>query len=54
MKYLRAIEPEDLDLMYIVENDLSVCQYSATTVPLSRYALKCYIEESAGDLFRDS
>lgn len=54
MKYLRAIEPEDLDLMYIVENDWSVCQYSATTVPLSRYALKRYIEESAGDLFRDS
>lgn len=53
MKYLRAIEPEDLDLMYIVENDWSVCQYSATTVPLSRYALKRYIEESSGDLFRD-
>ena len=53
MKYLRAIEPEDLDLMYIVENDWAVCQYSTITVPLSRYALKRYIEESAGDLFRD-
>lgn len=54
MKYLRAIEPEDLDLMYIVENDPLVCRYSSTTVPLSRYALRRYIEESRGDLFRDS
>lgn len=54
MKHLRAIEPEDLDLMYIVENDPEVCRYSITTVPLSRYALRRYIEESGGDLYRDS
>ncbi|MBQ1199972.1 MAG: GNAT family N-acetyltransferase [Bacteroidaceae bacterium] len=54
MRYLRAIEPEDLDLMYIVENDLAVCRYSSTNVPLSRYALRRYIEESRGDLFADS
>lgn len=54
MRYLRAIEPEDLDLMYIVENDPEVCRYSCTTVPLSRYALRRYIEESGGDLYRDS
>ena len=54
MRHLRAIEPEDLDLMYIVENDPEVCRYSCTTVPLSRYALRRYIEESGGDLYRDS
>lgn len=54
MRYLRAIEPEDLDLMYIVENDPDICRYSSTNVPLSRYALKRYIEESRGDLFIDS
>lgn len=54
MKYLRAIEPEDLDLMYIIENDPKLTQYSSTTVPLSRYALKQYIAESSGDLYRDS
>lgn len=53
MKFLRAIEPEDLDLMYIIENDDSISLYSSTTVPLSRYALKRYIEESRGDLFQD-
>ena len=53
MKYLRAIEPEDLDLMYIVENDTQITRYSSTTVPLSRYALKRYIEDSRGDLFLD-
>ena len=47
MRHLRAIEPEDLDLMYIVENDLAVCRYSSTNVPLSRYALRRYIEESS-------
>ena len=54
MKYLRARAPEDLDLMYIIENDLKLTQYSSTTVLLSRYALKQYIAESSGDLYRDS
>lgn len=54
MKYLRAIEPEDLDLMYLVENDPMVCRYTSTTVPVSRYALKEYIAGSQGDLFRDN
>ena len=54
MRHLRAIEPEDLDLMYVVENDPEVCRYSCTTVPLSRYALGRYIQESTGDLYRDS
>ncbi len=53
MKYIRAIEPEDLDLMYMMENDADVCRYTSTTVPLSRYALRQYIEESRGDLFQD-
>lgn len=54
MKYLRAIEPDDLDLMYIIENDACVSRYSATSVPLSRYSLKRYIAESNGDLYQDS
>ena len=54
MTYLRAIEPEDLDLMYIVENDPLVQTYSSTTVPLSRYALRQYISESRGDIYADA
>lgn len=53
MKYLRAIEPEDLDLMYILENDSRMEVCTATTVPLSRYALRQYILESKGDLYGD-
>ncbi|MCM1515847.1 MAG: GNAT family N-acetyltransferase [Paraprevotella sp.] len=54
MKYLRAIEPEDLDLMYVLENDLRMRDCTATTVPLSRYALQQYIMENSGDLYRDA
>ena len=54
MKYLRAIEPEDLDVMYILENDPRMEDCTSTTVPLSRYALHQYIVESSGDLYRDA
>lgn len=54
MKYLRAVEPEDLDLMYVVENDAAISRYSSTTVPLSCFALKQYIENSSGDLYADA
>lgn len=53
MKYLRAIELEDLDLMYILENDARMEDCTGTTVPLSRYALQQYIVENTGDLYRD-
>ena len=50
---LRAVEPEDLDLMYLVENDTELWPYGQTSVPFSRYALKQYIAESANDFFHD-
>lgn len=50
---LRAVEPEDLDLMYLVENDTALWPCGATTVPLSRHALRQYIEESRNDFFLD-
>ena len=53
MKYLRAIEPEDLDLMYVIENDMQLWKYGSTTVPFSRYALKCYLEETKNDIYKD-
>ena len=31
--YLRAVEPEDLDLMYEMENDPSMWDISSFTVP---------------------
>lgn len=51
--YLRAVEPEDLDLMYEMENDPSMWDISSFTVPYSRYVLKQYIESSRSDMYAD-
>lgn len=40
---LRALEPEDLDLLYRWENDSSLWEFGATLAPFSRYALREYI-----------
>lgn len=51
--YLRAIEPEDLQLFYQMENDPAFWEISNFTVPYSRYVLTQYIENSANDMFAD-
>ncbi len=51
--YLRAVEPEDLDALYVMENDSQVWNITNSTVPYSRYVLKRYIETSQYDLFAD-
>jgi diamine N-acetyltransferase len=55
MKYkeirLRAIEPEDLELLYEWENDNSYWAISNTVSPFSRYTLKRYIENSHKTIF---
>jgi len=51
--YLRAVEPEDLDLMYEMENHPSFWEISSFTVPYSRYVLKEYIANSQCDMFAD-
>ncbi|MDR2887901.1 MAG: GNAT family N-acetyltransferase [Bacteroidales bacterium] len=43
---LRALEPEDLELRYRWENDPSYWKGNDTIMPVSRYTLKRYIEES--------
>ncbi len=48
---LRAPEPEDLDLLYIWENNTSVWQISGTLVPFSRFVLKQYLENAGKDIF---
>ena len=47
---LRAVEPEDLELLYLWENDRTVWHVSNTLVPFSRYQLKQYIESDPGDI----
>ena len=34
--HLRAIEPEDLDLLYRIENDVKLWNVGTTNVPYSR------------------
>ena len=50
---LRAVEPEDLDLMYLIENDTELWPCGQTFVPFSHFALKQYIAESTNDFFHD-
>ena len=44
---LRALEPEDLELLYRWENDSALWEFSSTLAPFSRYLLKEYIENAA-------
>ena len=50
---LRALEPEDLELMYRIENDSRFWRHGSTTVPYSRYALREYLTNSRNDIFAD-
>ena len=47
---LRALEPNDLDLVYEVENDKALWVYSNTSSPFSRHSLKKFIENSHLDI----
>ena len=47
---LRALEPNDLELVYEVENDKSLWVYSNTSSPFSRHTLKKFIENSHLDI----
>ena len=51
--HLRAMEPEDLDMLYTIENDQRLWGVSATNVPYSRYTLHDYIANAAGDIYTD-
>lgn len=48
---LRAVEPEDLELLYLWENDEANWRQSNTLVPYSRYTLKKYIAGSGKSIY---
>ncbi len=58
MKYkeikLRAVEPEDLELLYMWENDNRYWIISNTVSPFSKYTLKRYIENSHKNVYETS
>lgn len=49
--YLRALEPEDLDFIYDIENDESIWEISATQTPYSRFLIKQYLENAHQDIY---
>lgn len=51
--HLRAIEPEDLDFLYTIENDVSLWNVGNTNVPYSRYVLHDYIAHASNDIYVD-
>lgn len=49
---LRALEPEDLDFLFQMENNEDFWMVSNTQVPFSKYLLKSYIEQSHLDIYQ--
>ena len=48
---LRAIEPEDIELLYAWENDPEIWEVSHTLVPYSKYILALYIKNADKDIY---
>lgn len=48
---LRALEPEDLEILYNWENNPDTWRVSNTLVPISKYLLKKYLQDSGKDIF---
>ena len=48
---LRALEPEDLELLYEWENNDSYWLISNTVIPFSKYTLKRYLENSHKNIY---
>ncbi len=50
---LRALEPEDLELLYLWENDSSLWIAGNTRAPYSKFQLREYISQSKNDIYSD-
>jgi diamine N-acetyltransferase len=49
--FLRALEPEDLDFIYQIENDETVWDVSNTQTPYSKFLIKQYLENAHQDIY---
>jgi diamine N-acetyltransferase len=49
--YLRALEPEDLEFIYKIENNESVWEVSNTQTPYSRFLIRQYLENAHQDIY---
>lgn len=50
--YLRAIEPEDLEFLFQIENNEDFWEISHTQVPFSKFILKQYLENAHLDIYQ--
>lgn len=49
--YLRALEPEDLELVYNIENNETFWEISTQSTPYSQYLIRQYLENSHKDIY---
>ncbi len=49
--FLRALEPEDLEFVYQIENDESIWSVSNTNTPYSKFLIRQYLENAHQDIF---
>lgn len=50
---LRALEPEDLDILYRIENNHELWNVGVSNVPYSRFVLRQYLANNSGDIYTD-
>lgn len=48
---LRALEAEDLDFLYELENNTAIWEISGTITPYSKHVLKLYLENAYRDIY---
>ena len=49
--YLRALEPEDLEFLYLVENDENIWHVSNTQTPYSKFLIRQYLQNAHQDIY---
>ena len=49
--YLRALEPNDLEFVYALENDETIWEVSNTQTPYSRFLIRQYLENAHQDIY---
>lgn len=49
--YLRALEPEDLEFVYAVENNEAIWEVSNTQTPYSKFLIRQYLENAHQDIY---
>ncbi|UPT71467.1 MAG: GNAT family N-acetyltransferase [Flavobacterium sp. JAD_PAG50586_2] len=49
--YLRALEPEDLEFVYAIENDETIWEISNTITPYSKFLIRQYLENAHQDIY---